>query len=451
MEMFSLIMILVGIVAFMYICMKGFPPPVAAIGVAVFIMLTSRLPIISGSTINISGESAAGFDIMMVSAMKFIGNYCFTFLSGAVFGCAMAETGAARCIALKLAGVARKFKGHEQLAALWALPIIAFVLSYGGISAFVCFFTLIAVAKELLEEMDLPWRLYGCHMAGDGVIALTMMPGSPSVNNVIAGNALGTTAMSGATLGIIPSLLTLRLTQIYFMYELNLVHKRDEHFMPTGAEISKQDIGDVRDVSGMNWIVCLVPSIVLWIILNFLHMPVWVATFVAIILCLIIFYPKVKGRIVEKVVREGFTRAVVATLNVALIVGMGSVIAATPGYAMVIGGLKNLGGNGYLQVVIAVNIAAGMTASSSGGLTIALGNLTDHFMEMGLNPAAVHRIATISSGGLDSLPCSGTVLNEIYTAKMKPAEAYKPFGVLSVLIPIIVAVVVAMLANLGIA
>ena len=70
---------------------------------------------------------------------------------------------------------------------------------------------------------------------------------------------------------------------------------------------------------------------------------------------------------------------------------------------------------------------------------------------MGLNPAAIHRIATISSGGLDSLPCSGTVLNEIYTAKMKPAEAYKPFGVLSVLIPIIVAVVVAMLANLGIA
>lgn len=450
MELFSLITILVAIVVFMYVCMKGFPPQIAAIFVALFVMITSGIPI-AGSAVDISGNSEYGFDILLASMANFAGRYMLTFLSGAVFGCLMGDSGAARSIAVKLARVARKFKGHEQLAAVWCLPIISFILSYGGISAFVCFFTVIAVAKELFKEMDIPWRLYGVHMVGAGVLALTMAPGSPSVNNVIAGNALGTNAMSGAVLGMIAVVLMLVFSHVYFCWELSLVKKNNEHFLPTGAEISKVDLtGDAAAQKEYGLVVSLLPSIVLWVILNFLHQQVWIATFFAIILGMILYHETLKGNYLN-VIREGFNRAVGATLTVAIIVGMGSVIAATPGYGMVIAALNNLGGNGYLQVVIAVNIAAGITASSSGGLTIALGNLTDHFLEMGLNPAAIHRIACISSGGLDSLPCSGTVLNEIYTAKLTPAQAYRPFGVLSVLFPIVIACIVSIIANFGIA
>jgi len=448
---FSLVMILIAIAAFMYVCMKGFPPQIAALLVALFIMLTSGIPLVSGSAIDVSGASNAGFDILMAGMANFAGRYALTFLSGAIFGCVMSESGAAKVIAMKLAAIARNFKGHEQIAALWCLPIIGFILSYGGISAFVCFFTTIAVAKELLEEMDLPWRLYGCHMAGDGVIALAMMPGSPSVNNVTAGSNLGTTALSGAALGIIASVLMLILTHLYFVWELSQVKKNEEHFLPTGARIKQMnDVGDNREVKDRNVFLCLLPMILLWIIMNILKQPVWIATVIAIVVALILFRDTTKGHEIA-ILRDGFARATGATLTVAIITGMGNVIAATPGYALVIDSLKNLPGPGYLQVVIAVNIAAGITASSSGGLTIALGNLKDHFLGMGLNPAAVHRISTISSGGLDSLPCSGTVLNEINVAGMTPAEAYRPFGVLSVLFPIIIAIVVSILASFGIA
>lgn len=450
MEIFSLVTILIAIAAFMFVCMKGFPPQIAAIFVALFVMITSGIPI-AGSAVDVSGQSQYGFDIMLVSMANFAGRYMLTFLSGAIFGCLMGESGAARSIAVKLARLARKFKGHEKLAALWTLPVISFILSYGGISAFVCFFTVIAVAKELFKEMDIPWRLYGVHMVGAGVLALTMVPGSPSVNNVIAGNALGTTAMSGALLGMIATVLMLVFSHVYFCWELSIVKKKDEHFLPTGAEISKVDlVGEGAPQKEYNIILALLPSVVLWVILNFLHQQVWIATFFAIILGMVLYHETLAGKYLD-VIREGFNRAVGATVTVAIIVGMGSVIAATSGYAMVISALNNLGGNGYLQVVIAVNIAAGITASSSGGLTIALGNLTDHFLEMGLNPAAIHRIACISSGGLDSLPCSGTVLNEIYTAKLTPAQAYRPFGVLSVLFPIVIACIISILASLGIA
>ncbi len=449
MEIFSLVTILIAIVAFMYVCMKGIPPQIAAIFVAVFVMITSGIPIVGGA-IDLT-DTTYGFNIMLASTSSFAGRYLLTFLSGAIFGCLMGDSGAARSIAVKLARLARRFKGHEKLAALWTLPVISFILSYGGISAFVCFFTVIAVAKELFKEMDIPWRLYGVHMVGAGVLALTMAPGSPSVNNVIAGNALGTTAMSGAVLGLIACVLMIVFSHLYFCWELSIVKKKDEHFLPTGAEISKVD-WENPDAPQKEYglVVSLLPSILLWAILNIFKQQVWVATFFAILLGAVLYRETLKGKMLN-VVREGFNRAVGATITVAIIVGMGSVIAATPGYGMVISALNGLGGNGYLQVVIAVNVAAGITASSSGGLTIALGNLSDHFLQMGLNPAAIHRIACISSGGLDSLPCSGTVLNEIYTAKLTPAEAYRPFGVLSVLFPICIAIIVALLANLGIA
>ena len=43
----------------------------------------------------------------------------------------------------------------------WSLAALSFILGYGGVSVFVAFFTVIAVAKEMFEELDVPWRLYG--------------------------------------------------------------------------------------------------------------------------------------------------------------------------------------------------------------------------------------------------------------------------------------------------
>lgn len=91
------------------------------------------------------------------------------------------------------------------------------MLSYGGISVFVAFFTVIAIAKELFEKMDIPWRLYGVGSLGVSALALTMAPGSPSVNNNIASNYLSTTAMAAPGLSLLAMIIAILLGPSLFL------------------------------------------------------------------------------------------------------------------------------------------------------------------------------------------------------------------------------------------
>ena len=59
-------------------------------------------------------------------------------------------------------------------------------------------------------------------------------------------------------------------------------------------------------------------------------------------------------------------------------------------------------------------VAGGDTGSATGGLSLALGMLGKTYAEAGaaagINPELLHRVATIASGGLDSLPHNGAVI-----------------------------------------
>lgn len=435
----SLLCICLALAVFMYVSYKGVPCVLSAPLLAIFILVTSGLDIAEGMSKTYMGGVGGFFT-----------NYFLTLCTGAVFGCLMADSGAARSIGLKMARLARSFKGHEKLAAIWCVPALSFILSYGGISVFVIFFTVIAIAKELFQEMDVPWRMYPVSCLGVAVMALTMAPGSPSVNNAIASKVLGTTAMAAPVLGVMACVLALIGGQIYFTWELKRIAKRDEHFMDTGKEICKvQFIDPNAPFEEMPLLIAVLPSIVLFVILNVLKQPVYIASFIAIVVGVILYWKRLDKKV--ETLNRGILQSINATATVSIVVGLGSVIAATSGYQVVMDALTKMPGTGYLQVILAVNIAAGFTSSSSGGLTIALNSLSDRFInQMGLNPQIVHRLATISSGGLDSLPCNGTVLNELAQAKLKPAEAYFTQFILSVCLPIIVSLILVIFATIGI-
>lgn len=437
--MISLICIGIALAVFMYISYKGLPPIISAPLLALFILFTSQLDVVEG----MGGT-------YMTGVAGFFQSYFLTLCTGAIFGNMMADSGAARSIALKMSRVAKKFKGHEKLAAIWCIPLLSFVLSYAGVSVFVAFFTVIAIAKELFEEVDVPWRLYPVSCLGVAVMGLTMAPGSPSVNNAIAADILGTTAMAAPVLGVLACILALIGGQIYFMWELKRVEKRGEHFIDTGKEISKVQFVDPKaPFEEMNIVLALLPAVVLFVILNILGQKVYVASFIAIVVGFIIYWKRLSNKV--ETLNKGLIQSINATATVSIIVGMGTVIASTSGYQIVLDALNKVPGTGYLQVVIAVNIAAGFTSSSSGGLRIALESLHEHFInDLQLNPQVVHRIATISSGGLDSLPCNGTVLNELAQAKLKPSEAYFTQFILSVVLPIAVVLILCIFASFGI-
>ena len=116
-----------------------------------------------------------------------------------------------------------------------------------------------------------------------------------------------------------------------------------------------------------------------------------------------------------------------------------------PAFASIVDALVNMPGMEYAGLAIAVTVIAGVTGSASGGLGIALPILAPTYVAQGLDPAAMHRISVLASGGLDSLPHNGYIVTTIRAVCNETHErAYKPIFILTVAIPL-VAVALAIL------
>lgn len=145
-EMISIIGILLAVALLIYTCYKGIPAVIVAPLVSILVLIFSGMDVAAG----MSGAYMEGM-------AGFIQKYFLTMFTGAIFGAMMGDSGAAKSIGLKFGRIARKFPGREKLMALWSLAALSFILGYGGVSVFVAFFTVIAIAKEMFQELDVPW------------------------------------------------------------------------------------------------------------------------------------------------------------------------------------------------------------------------------------------------------------------------------------------------------
>jgi H+/gluconate symporter-like permease len=108
-------------------------------------------------------------------------------------------------------------------------------------------------------------------------------------------------------------------------------------------------------------------------------------------------------------------------------------------------------GNPLISAATAVNVLAGITGSASGGLSIALESLGATYyqraIEHGIDPEFMHRVASIASGGLDSLPHNGAVISLLIICGLTHKQSYLDIGIVSVVIPIFALVLVIALAS----
>jgi H+/gluconate symporter-like permease len=78
-----------------------------------------------------------------------------------------------------------------------------------------------------------------------------------------------------------------------------------------------------------------------------------------------------------------------------------------------------------------------IVGSSTGGLQIFLSTMSDSYITKGVEPEILHRIATMASGGFDSLPHCGAVVAVLAIAGLTHKEGYKDIGIVTVVIPVI--------------
>ena len=369
----------------------------------------------------------------MTGFVGFFKNYFLLFLAGTVLAKFMDITNGARSIAQTI------IKSIGKDWAFVSVPIACAILSYGGVSAHVGAFCVFAIALEIWREADLPRRalpgtlFYG--VATFGMIA----PGAVQIHNAVPATNLGTSYMAGAVVGFI-SIAFMGIAGIaYLKFWLDNAKKKGEHFI----ERADDDFTSEENQNLPPFILALLPLIICIALVNIKiggnSFPVEAAVFIAALSALGLMWKYLdKSKKIQVSFQEALTTAIISVSNTCCVVGFGSVVSSTDAFQNIVQVMLNIPGPRLLSLLIGTTVICGICGSASGGLGIAVPILGPVYTQMGVAPAIVHRVMSLSSSALDSLPHNGVVVT-ITTGLCKEThrDSYPLTCVLSVVIPFI--------------
>ena len=140
----------------------------------------------------------------------------------------------------------------------------------------------------------------------------------------------------------------------------------------------------------------------------------------------------------KETVNKGVLGSMLPIFNTASEVGYGAVVASLAGFVVIRDMVLNVSSNPLVSEAVAMNILAGITGSSSGGMSIALQTLGADYLAManaaGINPELLHRIAALAAGCLDTLPHSGAVITLLAICGMTHKQSYGNVAMCTVVI-----------------
>ena len=383
--------------------------------------------------------------------MKAFGGYATSwfpmFMLGAIFGKVMEVTGAAESIAHFLA----KKIGYKR--AIIAVVVICGVLTYGGVSLFVVVFVMYPMGLALFREANLPRKMLpGSIALGAFAFTMTAFPGTPQLTNVIPATYFGTGPMSAPVIGIICGILMFILGILWLQYRTKKLQSAGEVFDEPEGETTVK-VSNSEDLP--KWYLAIIPPLLIIILFNAVKLNIVVALLVGVLAGIIIFIRRLKtfGNVI-KTLNDGASGSMLAILNTAAGVGFGGVIKAVPGFEQLKTLVTGIDASPLISEAIAINVLAGATGSSSGGVSIVLEALGPQFIELakqsGISLEVFSRVASISAGGLDTLPQCGAVLTVLAVTKLTHKDSYIDIFMCCTVIPISATILAIILGTLGV-
>ncbi len=428
--------IIIGLALLMYLAYRGMSiiwiAPICAVIVAV-----------SGGLELLPAYS----ETYMGGLVGFAKSWFPAFLLGAIFGKVMDESGAARSVAYYIT----KIIGTKL--AIVAVVVACGILTYGGVSLFVVVFAIYPLAVALFREANISRKLIpGAIALGSFTFTMTALPGSPQIQNLIPMPYFGTTPAAAPIMGIAGALVMFGGGILWLSYRQKKLTAAGEVFI----ELDKK-VDEINAQSLPNPLLSSIPLILVIVVLNVFTkdlpaaqqvIPPLVTGIIAAILLNIKRLPKL-----VETINLGASGSVLAIINTSAAVGFGAVVRAVPGFETLTNFVLGIPGNPLISEAVAVNILAGATGSASGGMGIALAALGEKYMQLatstGISPEAFHRIASMSSGGLDTLPHNGAVLTLLAVTAMTHKDSYKDIFMVGTVIPIVAVIVGIILASIG--
>lgn len=426
--------IVIGLVLLMFLAYRGY----SIIWVA---------PVCAGIVAAMGGLSLleAYKDTYMTGFVGFTKSWFPVFMLGAIFGHLMDYTGAARSIAHWLT----KIIGPKR--AILGVIIGCAVLTYGGISLFVVVFAMYPLALALFREANISRKLIpGSIALGSFTFTMTALPGTPQIQNLIPMQYFNTTPTAAPIMGIVAAIFMFGFGYAYMSWKERKLTAAGEVF----TEPEKKGKAEEETTSKPlpNPLVSILPLLAVVLTLNLLGWDIVLALLSGIILTMLLNYKDYKG--FTKTVSGGATGSVIAIINTSAAVGFGTVVRAVPGFQTLTNMVMNMKGSPLISEALAVNILAGATGSASGGMGIALAALGEKYyqiaLETGISPEAFHRVASLASGGLDTLPHNGAVLTLLAITGMTHKDSYVDIMVTSLILPVLSSIPAIILASLGI-
>ncbi|WP_442857530.1 GntT/GntP/DsdX family permease, partial [Bacillus sp. mrc49] len=176
----------------------------------------------------------------MTGLTGFVVNFFAIFILGSILAKYIDVSGAAQSIAEK---VLEKTGTEKPFPVLVAIFFISALLTYGGISLFVVIFVLIPLAKPLFKQLNIAWNLVLIPVTlGFGSFTMTMLPGTPSIQNVVPTAYLGTSLTAAPLLGMIGSVVAIAFTLWYMNSMLKKSMAKGETFADFDVSGSEGDV-----------------------------------------------------------------------------------------------------------------------------------------------------------------------------------------------------------------
>lgn len=480
--MIGLIGILVALGVLIWLSFRGWSVLILAPGAALIAALAAGEPLLAHWTLT-----------FMRAAAGFIAQFFPLFLLGALFGKLMNDSGSVKAIAHFMTD-----KLGQQRAVL-AVVLAGALVTYGGVSLFVAVFVLAPMAQALFRAADIPNRLVPVAiMLGTATFTMTALPGTPAIQNAIPMPFFGTTPFAAPGLGIIAAAIMLGFGLWWIGRREAAARRAGEGFQGPRkvAEAAAADLvvrerattagtfdpAEVRhghaSVDEPGAFVAMLPLIVVVVVnllmsmfvlprvdTSFLAEARWGETPLAAVsgvwsvivgltsaIVILVVFNRRRLPALRDTFDAGVNGSGLPVLSVASLVGFGAVVAAMPAFALVRDWVLSIEGGPLVSLAVATAVLSSLTGSASGGMSIALDALAPTYLEMaaavGLDPGALHRVAALSAGTLDTLPHNGAVITMLAVCGSTHKESYGDIVMAGIVGPLIGLVAVIVLGSM---
>jgi len=449
----EVLIIIVSLILLIYFAYHGYSVIVLAPICALIAVCLSGLSILPSYT-----------ELFMAKGVTYIKNFFPIFLLGAIFGKVMQDTGLAKSIAHAI------IKGLGKERAVLSVALAGVVLTYGGVSMFVVVFAVYPFAAELFREADIPKRLIpACIVLGAFTATMDSFPGSPQIQNIIPTTFFGTTIYAAPICGIVGGTLLLVLGFLYLNHRVKAALAAGEGY--GNHTINEPDMHENTENKLPPWYIAIIPLVAVLVInLGMINLYPWdptllqpfqsmklplvatsvknvisiwsliIALIVGILIAMGLGYKSIpKGSNLVKTMNAGAIGSLLAIMNTASEVGYGNVIASLPGFKAISHALMSihLGGTPLVSEAVTVTTLSGVTGSASGGMSIALDLMSKGWLDwahrIGMSPDILHRVASMASGGMDTLPHNGAIITLLLVCGLTHKQSYKDIFVLTLL------------------